>query len=83
MTTEISFNLYASQFFNSKIRGNHSINYFRSFLAKRNEGKRRDGEGAGGGGERKKEKKEEKLGEYFPNNLIVYLLKHTHRIKIL
>lgn len=73
MTTEISLNLYASQFFNSKIWGNHSVNYFRSFLAKIKEGR---GEGAGKGGERKKEKKE-KLGEYFLNYLIASLLKHT------
>lgn len=77
MTTEISLNLYASQFFNSKIRGNHSVNYFRSFLAKINEGKRGRGEGAGKGGERKKEKKKEKPGEYFLNYLIASLLTHT------
>lgn len=78
----MSLNLYTSEFFNSKMRGNHSVNYFRSFLAKRNEGRREEGERAGGEEDRKKEKKE-KLGKYFLNYLIAYFLKHTRRVKIL
>lgn len=66
----------------SKIRGNYSVNYFISFLAKINEGKGVGGEGAGGGREKKKEKKKQ-FWWLFSKSFNCLFTKHPLRVKIL
>ena len=65
----------------SKIRGNYSVNYFISFLAKINEGKG-VGREAGGGRKKKKEKKKQ-FWLLFSKSFNCLFTKHPLRVKIL